>query len=120
MDIKGKVALITGGASGLGLATAEKLLAAGSKIMLVDLNEDNIITIRPENIKLSKNNDFNDNSFKGLIKSVIFSGTHTRYKIIVNDLELECSLQSVGLQDIKTDDTIYVHLPSDKIWAMNE
>ena len=85
-----------------------------------DLNEDNIITIRPENIKLSKNNDFNDNSFKGLIKSVIFSGTHTRYKIIVNDLELECSLQSVGLQDIKTDDTIYVHLPSDKIWAMNE
>ena len=85
-----------------------------------DLNEDNIITIRPKNIKLSKNNDFNDNSFKGLIKSVIFSGTHTRYKIIVNDLELECSLQSVGLQDIKTDDTIYVHLPSDKIWAMNE
>ena len=85
-----------------------------------DLNEDNIITIRPENIKLSKNNDFNDNSFKGLIKSVIFSGTHTRYKIIVNDLELECSLQSVGLQDIKTNDTIYVHLPSDKIWAMNE
>ena len=55
-----------------------------------------------------------------MIKSVIFSGTHTRYKIIVNDLELECSLQSVGLQDIKTDDTIYVHLPSDKIWAMNE
>ena len=42
MDIKGKVALITGGASGLGLATAEKLLAAGSKIMLVDLNEDNV------------------------------------------------------------------------------
>ena len=42
MDISGKVALITGGASGLGLATAEKLLAAGSKVMLVDLNEDNI------------------------------------------------------------------------------
>ena len=42
MDINGKVALITGGASGLGLATAEKLLAAGSKIMLVDLNEDNV------------------------------------------------------------------------------
>ena len=41
MNISDKVALITGGASGLGLATAEKLLAAGSKIMLVDLNEDN-------------------------------------------------------------------------------
>ena len=42
MDIKGKVALITGGASGLGLATAEKLLDAGSKVMLVDLNEYNV------------------------------------------------------------------------------
>ena len=76
--------------------------------------------LRRDKVWSQKNNDFNDNSFKGFIKSVIFSGTHTRYKIVVNDLELECSLQSVGLQDIKTDDTIYVHLPSDKIWAMNE
>ena len=57
---------------------------------------------------------------KASLNQLYFSGTHTRYKIIVKDLELECSLQSVGLQDIKTDDTIYVHLPSDKIWAMNE
>ncbi len=41
MDISGKVALITGGASGLGLATAKKLLSSDAKIMLVDINEDN-------------------------------------------------------------------------------
>lgn len=41
MEISNKVALITGGASGLGLATAETLLDAGAKIMLLDLNEDN-------------------------------------------------------------------------------
>ena len=40
MEISNKVALITGGASGLGLATAETLLDAGAK-MLLDLNEDN-------------------------------------------------------------------------------
>ena len=41
MEISKKVALITGGASGLGLATAETLVEAGSKVMLLDLNEDN-------------------------------------------------------------------------------
>ena len=41
MEISNKVALITGGASGLGLATAETLLDAGAKVMLLDLNEDN-------------------------------------------------------------------------------
>ena len=42
MDISDKVALITGGASGLGLATAKRLLSSGAKIMLVDLNEENV------------------------------------------------------------------------------
>ena len=41
MEISNKVALITGGASGLGLATAETLVESGSKVMLLDLNEDN-------------------------------------------------------------------------------
>ena len=42
MELNGKRAIITGGASGLGLATAEKLLESGSKVMLVDLNEENV------------------------------------------------------------------------------
>jgi NAD(P)-dependent dehydrogenase (short-subunit alcohol dehydrogenase family) len=41
MDIKDKVAVITGGASGLGLATAKLLKEKGAKLMLLDLNEDN-------------------------------------------------------------------------------
>jgi len=41
MDITNKVALITGGASGLGLATAELFIESGAKVMLLDLNEDN-------------------------------------------------------------------------------
>ena len=36
MDIKDKVAVITGGASGLGLATAKLLKEKGAKLMLLD------------------------------------------------------------------------------------
>ena len=41
MEISNKVALITGGASGLGMATAETLVESGANVMLLDLNEDN-------------------------------------------------------------------------------
>jgi 3-hydroxyacyl-CoA dehydrogenase/3-hydroxy-2-methylbutyryl-CoA dehydrogenase len=41
MDLQDKVAFITGGASGLGLATAENFIAAGAKVMVFDLNEEN-------------------------------------------------------------------------------
>lgn len=37
MDISGRVALVTGGASGLGLATAEALLERGARVVVLDL-----------------------------------------------------------------------------------
>ncbi|QPE04351.1 SDR family NAD(P)-dependent oxidoreductase [Microbacterium schleiferi] len=37
MNISGAAALVTGGASGLGLATAERLAAAGARVTIVDL-----------------------------------------------------------------------------------
>jgi len=40
MDLQDKAAVITGGASGLGKATAEALVAKGAKVFLFDLNEE--------------------------------------------------------------------------------
>ncbi len=39
MDIKGHAAIVTGGASGLGAATARMLAAAGAKVALFDVNQ---------------------------------------------------------------------------------
>jgi len=40
MKIQGKVVVITGGASGLGAATATHLVAQGAKVILVDMNQE--------------------------------------------------------------------------------
>ncbi|MCU7646643.1 SDR family NAD(P)-dependent oxidoreductase [Pseudomonas piscis] len=40
MQIQNKVFLVSGGASGLGAASAEMLVAAGARVMLVDLNAE--------------------------------------------------------------------------------
>jgi NAD(P)-dependent dehydrogenase (short-subunit alcohol dehydrogenase family) len=39
MDIQGKVALVSGGASGLGAATVRMIVAAGGRAVIFDLNE---------------------------------------------------------------------------------
>jgi NAD(P)-dependent dehydrogenase (short-subunit alcohol dehydrogenase family) len=39
MDIRGHAAIVTGGASGLGAATAEMLAGAGAKVALFDVND---------------------------------------------------------------------------------
>jgi len=39
MDIKGKVAVITGGASGLGRGTVERFVADGAKVAIFDMND---------------------------------------------------------------------------------
>lgn len=40
MDLKNKVAVVTGGASGLGQAACEVLVSKGAKVCIFDLNED--------------------------------------------------------------------------------
>ena len=41
MDISGKVAAITGGASGLGEATVRHFLQSGARVVILDLNDEN-------------------------------------------------------------------------------
>ena len=85
-----------------------------------DLMNNHLLTIRPENIEISKTNIFKENSFSGIVTSIIFSGTNTRYKIKIGDTVLDCSVQSVGKKEISKNDEVFVHLPKDKLWGMND
>jgi NAD(P)-dependent dehydrogenase (short-subunit alcohol dehydrogenase family) len=40
LDFTGKVALVTGAAAGMGLATARAFAAAGAAVVLADVSED--------------------------------------------------------------------------------
>ena len=85
-----------------------------------ELLSNHLLTIRPENIEISKTNTFKDNYFSGIVTSIVFSGTNTRYKIKIKETVIDCSVQSVGKKGISKNDEVFVHLPADKIWGMND
>jgi ribitol 2-dehydrogenase len=45
-ELEGKVAAVTGGASGIGLASSEAMLAAGARVVLVDRDEAALTALR--------------------------------------------------------------------------
>jgi NAD(P)-dependent dehydrogenase (short-subunit alcohol dehydrogenase family) len=48
MEIAGQAAIVSGGASGLGRATAEALAAAGVKVTILDVNEATAVGVARE------------------------------------------------------------------------
>ena len=67
--VSGKVAIITGAASGLGYAAAVKLMNEGAKVMLSDINED-VINTMPERLK-----EFSQTQFSTFVHDVTNEGS---------------------------------------------
>ncbi|WP_372748559.1 SDR family NAD(P)-dependent oxidoreductase [Litorivivens sp.] len=75
MDIQGKVAIVTGGASGLGEATVRAYVAKGAKVAIFDLNEDRgqsiIAELGSENVSFYKVNVSDEDSVQAAIDGVM-------------------------------------------------
>lgn len=83
MDINGHAAIVTGGASGLGGATADMLAAAGAKVTIFDLNEDLGEAKATEiNGKFIKVNVTDEGEVEAAIAAA--EGVHGKARILVN------------------------------------
>ena len=80
MRVKGKVAIVTGAASGLGFAAAQKLLNEGSKVILTDINKDVLETM---NERLS---EFSSSQFKTYYHDV---SSEDSWKEVIDQSELD-------------------------------
>ena len=74
MQIEGKIAIVTGGASGLGKATAQALVAAGAKVAIWDMNEEKgleVVKELGENASFTKINVTDEAAVEAAIKEVL-------------------------------------------------
>jgi NAD(P)-dependent dehydrogenase (short-subunit alcohol dehydrogenase family) len=62
MEIRGQAAIVTGGASGLGKVTAERLAEAGARVLVLDVDEDRGRAVAREIGGLYANADITDES----------------------------------------------------------
>jgi len=108
MNLKGEIAIVTGGASGFGKAIAETFSKAGAKVFIGDVNSDAVDQIAKqigENARAMYCDVSDMSSVKNLVDSTISEfGVPT---IIVNNAGITHSNQSMLNVDEKTFDRIF-------------
>jgi len=83
MEVKGQAAIVTGGASGLGAATARTLAAAGAKVAILDVNDKGAAEVAGNIHGLAVTCDVSDSaSAEAAIKTA--AAAHGPARILVN------------------------------------
>ncbi|WNS76675.1 3-oxoacyl-ACP reductase FabG [Bacillus sp. DTU_2020_1000418_1_SI_GHA_SEK_038] len=114
MRLAGKVAVITGAGKGIGVATAKKFAEEGAKLVLADLNEQDLIS-RTEEIReiggeaiwvvtdVTKRNEVNY-----LFKQALLH--YERIEIVINNAGIVQDSQLINMSEEQWDQVIDVNL----------
>jgi len=88
MRLKDKVAIVTGGASGIGAATVREMIREGASVLIADLNEDlgNKLAKELSNVIFLKTNIISEEEVEAMIKKV--EQTFGRLDILFNSAGL--------------------------------
>ena len=97
MQLDNKVAIVTGGASGLGLATVEAFVAKGAKVVIFDLNQqqgDEVVARLGDNVRALNVDVTNEEQVQAAIAQVVamFGALH----ICVNCAGIGSATRTVG------------------------
>lgn len=108
--LSGKVALVTGAGRGIGKAIAERLQAAGARVVLNDINENGLHQVREEGIGVDAvRADVSVRAeVQGMIDAVIQA--HGRLDILVNNAGVEPKASLLEMTDEQWDRTLAVNL----------
>jgi NAD(P)-dependent dehydrogenase (short-subunit alcohol dehydrogenase family) len=95
MDVNGAAAIVTGGASGLGEATARDLAAQGAKVVVADLNEDKGKAIADELGGIFVRVDVSDEEqVQAAVDAAVATGAPLR--VVVNSAGIGWASRTVG------------------------
>jgi len=89
MNLKGKICVVTGGASGIGLATVKAFLEKGSKVVVADYNQEALNKVKEElknqcdNLLFVNVNVADESSVKELVKKTV--KTFGKIDVMVNN-----------------------------------
>lgn len=115
MRLQEKVAIITGGANGIGAATAKKFVEEGARVVIVDLNEE---VMRESCDTLNQISPNSTTSFKADVTDraaieALIDYTHQKYgkiDILVNNAGITLDAQLVKMTEDQWDKVIDVDL----------
>ncbi len=102
MDIQGLSAIVTGGASGLGEATARRLAKAGAKVTIFDMNSESGTQVaadikgRFENVDVTSE----ENVINALETS---AAAHGEARILINCAGIAIGEKTVGRENVPHD-----------------